>query len=207
MLARLQLMLGLERGLVVGGEVDLPEGGALVLAPSAGAGAGIWACLRARLGAHRPLALLVPKRAWLLRRFVGRHVSLIDATAGLDTVMAVKAALARGALVITLADRVADEARPLRASTPGGEVAVAAAPFVLAAVLKCPVLFAAARSQAGRWQLELAPLFAKLILPPGDREAALVAAAQAFAERAYAQRLAARPAPAGNEPHRHPRVI
>jgi predicted LPLAT superfamily acyltransferase len=102
--------------------------------------------------------------------------------------MQVKECVARGELVTILADSTAADPRPLAVNFLGGRLRLPAAPFVLAAVLKCPVLLGFGLYRGGaRYDFFCEPLLEglqdKVVLPPGDREAALTAVAQRYADR------------------------
>jgi predicted LPLAT superfamily acyltransferase len=152
---------------------------------------GTLACLRA-LPTSLPLTLLVsladPTVDRLNRLFArldrARPVRLLGAGTGLEAVMKVKEAIARGELVAVLADRSAHDPRPLSVEFLGGRREVPAGPFVLAAVLKCPVLLGFGLFRGGgRYDFHCEVLADKVVLPPGDRETALTAVAQRYAER------------------------
>jgi predicted LPLAT superfamily acyltransferase len=158
-----------------------------------GAHLGTLACLRA-LPAGPPLTLVVNRGNVdainrLLARFdPARRLRVIGASGGLDTVMQVKECVARGELVTILADSTAADPRPLAVDFFGGRLRVPAAPFVLAAVLKCPVLVGFGLYRGGaRYDFYCEPLLGglhdKVVLPPGEREAALQRVAQQYADR------------------------
>ena len=66
----------------------------------------------------------------------------------------------------------------------GGRIELPTGPYVLASVLKCPIYLTFGLYQApNRYDLYCEPFADDIVLPRGDREPALRALAQRYAER------------------------
>jgi predicted LPLAT superfamily acyltransferase len=102
----------------------------------------------------------------------------------LAAVLQIRECIERGELVAILADRTHPGARNLTVDFLGGRAQLPAGPFVLAATLRCPVLLTFGLYRGGtHYDLFCEPFADKVALPRQDREAALNAVAQRFADR------------------------
>lgn len=105
--------------------------------------------------------------------------------------VSVKERLEQGELIAVMGDRVGLSERVVRATFFGGEAPFAAGPFLLAAVLKCPVyLVFGLYSEPNRYDLYCETFAESVILPRARREEALQALVQRYADRVaeYARR-------------------
>lgn len=102
----------------------------------------------------------------------------------LDFALKIRACIERGELVAILADRVTPDGRTTRARFLGEEAAFPTGPFILAAALHCPVYltFGLYRGD-NRYDLYCEPFAERIDLPRKQREQALAASVQRFAER------------------------
>lgn len=92
-------------------------------------------------------------------------------------------AVERGELVALFADRVGLNERSAEVEFLGEPTVMPTGPYVLAALLKCPVLVVAGLFEApNRYSLHCRPFADRVVLPRGRRDDALAAYAQAFAE-------------------------
>jgi predicted LPLAT superfamily acyltransferase len=118
-----------------------------------------------------------------------RFISL--STEPLDFVLKIRACIERGELVAILADRVAPDGRRTSARFLGDEAPFPTGPFILAAALRCPVYltFGLYRGD-NRYDLHCEPFAERIDLPRKQREQALEAVVQRFADRleAYVRR-------------------
>lgn len=90
----------------------------------------------------------------------------------------------RGELVAMLADRVGLTERSVPVALLGDEVAMPAGPWIVAAMLGCPVgLVFGAYTAPRRYDVHYEPFAERLTLPRGARDAAIEAAARRFAAR------------------------
>jgi len=118
---------------------------------------------------------------------------------GPDTAIHLKACVERGEWVAIAGDRVPvlsrDRSRDNRVSRVpflGAPAAFSHGPWVLAAVLDCPVyLLFCRRTGSGRWQVSFERFAERIVLPRGDRAGALVAYIGRYAERLAAECRAA----------------
>jgi predicted LPLAT superfamily acyltransferase len=95
----------------------------------------------------------------------------------------VRAAVARGELVAILADRVSGP-RTVAAPFLGRQAHFPAGPFLIAAVLRCPVYLAVGLYFAPNcYEIYCEPFAAEIHLPRADRNAALAKAVAAYAAR------------------------
>jgi predicted LPLAT superfamily acyltransferase len=102
----------------------------------------------------------------------------------LAAVLQIRECIERGELVAILADRTHPASRSVTVDFLGGRAKLPAGPFMLAATLRCPVLLTVGLYRGGtRYDLFCEPFADKLALPRQDREAALTACAQRFADR------------------------
>jgi predicted LPLAT superfamily acyltransferase len=96
----------------------------------------------------------------------------------------VRARLEQGEFVALLGDRVGLNDRVVRARFLGEPAAFAAGPFLLAAVLRCPVyLTFGLYREPGRYDLSCEPFAERIELPRRDREGALADVVQRYATR------------------------
>lgn len=99
-------------------------------------------------------------------------------------ILEAKARLADGELVALLGDRVGLNDNAVTAHFLGAPARFAAGPFTMAAVLKCPVYLTVALYTApNRYALYCEPFAERIVLPREDRETALRAYAQRYADR------------------------
>lgn len=95
----------------------------------------------------------------------------------------VREAIERGELVALFGDRVGLNERRAEVEFLGAKTVLPTGPYVLAALLKCPVLFVAGLYEApNRYSLHCRPFADRVLLPRGRREQALAAYAQAYAD-------------------------
>jgi predicted LPLAT superfamily acyltransferase len=91
--------------------------------------------------------------------------------------------IAEGGWVALLGDRAAG-GRTVTVEFFGRPAEVAAGPYLLAAALRCPVIFVACvYEEPNRYRLRLEPLFERVELPRGDRDEGVRRHAQEFADR------------------------
>ncbi|MCB9732437.1 MAG: lipid A biosynthesis acyltransferase [Deltaproteobacteria bacterium] len=96
----------------------------------------------------------------------------------------VKERVAAGELVAVMGDRVGLSERVVKAEFFGEEAPFAAGPFLMAAVLKCPVyLVFGIYSEPNRYDLYCETFAESVILPRSSREEALKALVQRYADR------------------------
>lgn len=103
-----------------------------------------------------------------------------------QAVFEVRRCLERGEVVAILGDRVeaSDRGRSSRVPFLGGEVELPQAPFLLANLLGCPVVFMVAlREAAGRYQVFCHPLADPVRLEPGRRQEGVRQLLVAYAEQ------------------------
>lgn len=124
----------------------------------------------------------------LLARFrggeAGRMIQVTDI--GPETAIALGAAIERGEWVAVAGDRVPvlSAGRVARVPFLGGMADFSHGPWLLAALLDCPVhLLFCRRRQRGQWALTLEPFAARISLPRGRRDEALSEYAAAYAAR------------------------
>ena len=119
--------------------------------------------------------------------------SVIDASQrGPALALALKEALAEGALVGTMADRVRDDERAVSVEFLGDTARLPAGPWILANVLHVPVILAFSIYRGGnRYDVQFEMMADKVDLPRSTREQALQEYAQRYADRlAHHARLA-----------------
>jgi predicted LPLAT superfamily acyltransferase len=167
-----------------------PDRGAIVV----GAHLGSFDALRALADRDkRPVNVLMftrhaPRINALFRRLspeVQLRVIEADPNA-LDTVLRIRACIDRGELVAMLADRVAvgDRGRTCRVPLLGGDVELPQAPYLLAALIGCPLFFMVALRQPGaRYRVEAEVLADRVELPRGERDRRVCELAAAYAAR------------------------
>jgi predicted LPLAT superfamily acyltransferase len=99
-------------------------------------------------------------------------------------VFQIKQCIDRGELVAILGDRVGLTGGCVRARFLGEQARFASGVYSLAAVLRCPVYFTAGLYRApNRYDLYCEPFAERVVLPRGERSAALERYAQQFADR------------------------
>ncbi len=92
--------------------------------------------------------------------------------------------IANGHLLAMMADRVGPNEKTVEVEFFGEPASFAAGPFLLAAVLKCPVYIVfGLYSEPNRYDLFCEPFCEKVVLPRGNREAGLQKAVEQYAER------------------------
>ena len=102
----------------------------------------------------------------------------------LDFALRVRECIERGELVAILADRVGPDVRTSRARFLGADALFPSGPFILAAALHCPVYLTFGLYRGGtRYDLYCEPFAERIDLPRKQREQALAAAVQRYAER------------------------
>lgn len=119
--------------------------------------------------------------------------SVIDASQrGPALVLAIKQALDRGSLVGMMADRFRHDEKTVTVDFLGGKARLPASPWIIAGVMQVPVVIAFGLYRGGsRYEAHLELLAERVTLPRGDREAAIQAYAQRYADRlAHYARLA-----------------
>lgn len=110
-----------------------------------------------------------------------RVVELVEGDPGV--ILKLRRLIDAGAWVALLADRAAG-GRTVTVDFFGRPAEVAAGPYLLAAALRCPVLFVACVYEApNRYRLQAEPLFERVELPREDRDAGVREHAQRFADR------------------------
>jgi predicted LPLAT superfamily acyltransferase len=99
-----------------------------------------------------------------------------------QTMLQVAEALARGEIVALLADRVVAGDKMVRCDFLGGEAPLPEGPFVLAAMLRVPVvLFSAVYAGGRRYRIRFEPFAERIVLARASRAAALQAYCQRYA--------------------------
>lgn len=122
----------------------------------------------------------------LLERLNPRFAqSVIDASQrGPTLVLKLREALAEGAMVCLMADRVRAGEPALRADFLGAPATLPAAPWILAAALRVPVILAFGIYRGGRrYELHLELFAQRIDAPRAERQAALQSCAQRYARR------------------------
>ncbi len=111
--------------------------------------------------------------------------SVIDASQrGPAIALALKDALAEGAVVGTMADRVREDERAVSVNFLGDTAQLPAGPWIFASTLNVPVILAFSLYRGGnRYDVEFELISEKIDLPRSIREQALQKYAQAYADR------------------------
>lgn len=122
----------------------------------------------------------------LIQRFAPQsQVSLIQAADfGVNTAVAISAAIERGEWVVMMADRMpvhGGDGRSITADFLGAPAAFPLGPFVLAAALRCPVYTLFCVRLQGRYKAEVAMLSDGVAAPRKQRQAALNALVTSYA--------------------------
>jgi len=116
----------------------------------------------------------------------GFEVNLLQISAlGPDTAIMLRDKIDRGELLVIVGDRTppAENGRIVSANFLGAPALFPQGPFILAALLECPVyLFACAREASG-YRVHFDPFAERIELPRGRREAAIAQHAQRYADR------------------------
>lgn len=165
-----------------------------------GAHLGSVAALLPALAAHGLTTTLVVAQGdaarlgpWIQRLNPTLPVRVLDVAPGsVDFIMTIKQRVADGELVWVLADRAALAQRRVTVDFFGEPAVLPADPWVLAGVLRCPVLLGlAVHSSPDRYDLYWEPLSDRFELPRQAREATIARHAQQYADRlAHHGRLA-----------------
>lgn len=112
---------------------------------------------------------------------------------GAATALALKERIERGEWVVIAGDRVpVHGGRTVDVRFLGGSAPLPVGPYVLAAVLECPVHLLFCLRRAGRYHVYFEPFAERITLPRAERETHLVREAQRFADR-LAQYVALEP--------------
>ena len=104
----------------------------------------------------------------------------------IDTVLRIRACIARGEIVAMLGDRSepGDAGRRCRVPLLGGEVDLPEAPYRLAGLLGCPLFFMVAlRRRTAHYEVHAEVLAERVELPRGERDERIRALAAAYAAR------------------------
>lgn len=102
----------------------------------------------------------------------------------IDVMARVQDALQHGRMVVAMADRTGLDSRVVKARFCGAEAPFAGGPFLMAAVLRCPVyLVFALYSPPNRYDLYMEKFADRIELPRHDRERALAEWVQRYATR------------------------
>ncbi|MBL0059039.1 MAG: lipid A biosynthesis acyltransferase [Elusimicrobia bacterium] len=160
--------------------------------------------LSAHLGSHDALRALINRWGWklnvvmyrghspliseLFRRLTpAREVGLIEDEPGSpDTVLRLREAVARGECVGLLGDRepAGGGGRGMEVPFFGRKAIFPSTPFLLAALLECPVFLALAVSTGPRrYSIHVERIIDRIPLPRGEREQVLQGVVRHFAER------------------------
>ncbi|MFP2422075.1 glycosyltransferase family 2 protein [Pseudescherichia vulneris] len=117
-------------------------------------------------------------------------INLISVTdVGPDTAMLLKEKLDQGEWVAIVGDRIAvnpqrgGDWRVIWSDFMGSPAPFPQGPFILASVLKCPVLMIFALKQQGKLQVHCEPFADPLLLPRGERQQALQTTVDRYAQR------------------------
>lgn len=116
----------------------------------------------------------------------GRHATFLemDPEGGMDFMLRIQEIVDRGGIVAMLADRVTGNARSVEAPFLGAPARFAAGPFLVAAMLKCPVYFTCGiYRDPNLYELHCEPFAERIELPRKEREAALARYVAQYAER------------------------
>jgi predicted LPLAT superfamily acyltransferase len=109
---------------------------------------------------------------------------LLQMGEGVDFMLRIKELLEQGALIAILADRVGSEDRAAEATFLGDTARFPTGPYILAAALKCPVYLTFGLYRDPKtYALFCEPFAEKIELPRKDRQGALAAYAQRYADR------------------------
>jgi predicted LPLAT superfamily acyltransferase len=115
----------------------------------------------------------------------GSQTRLIEMGGGdsLDFMLKIRERVEEGGLVAILGDRPPPDGKTVEVDFLGGKVALPAGPYILAASLRCPVYFTAGLYRGGNhYELFCVPFADSVVLPRGDRQAAIARYAQQYAD-------------------------
>lgn len=165
------------------------KGGVVLL----GAHFGSFEALRAGARTQSPARVNVvmdQRNARMIRKFLSAAapddgLAILEVGEGAaDLLLRARACVERGEQVAVLADRVGDTPRHVRVPFLGGEASFPQGPFLLAASLRCPVFLTVGIYRGGgRYDLVAEKLAEQVLLPRGDRQAALEGYVRAYANR------------------------
>jgi predicted LPLAT superfamily acyltransferase len=111
------------------------------------------------------------------------HARLLEPRPGIEFALQLRDCLERGELVGVLGDRSID-GKTVEVDFLGSPARFPTGAFALAAAMRCPVLITfALHTPPNRYDLYCEPLVEQVVLPRKEREAALRAHVQAYAER------------------------
>ncbi|MCA9533900.1 MAG: hypothetical protein KC593_09480 [Myxococcales bacterium] len=100
-----------------------------------------------------------------------------------DFMLKIRERVEEGGLVAILGDRPPPDGKTVVVDFLGGKVALPAGPYILAATLRCPVYFTAGLYRGGnQYELYCIPFAERIVLPRGDRQAAIAGYAQQYAD-------------------------
>ena len=159
-----------------------------------GAHLGNWEMSRAlaHFGGYRGInAVVYTEHARRFNRLLKRAnadvtVNLIPvSTIGPDTAILLQERIDRGELLVIVGDRTppGDGGRVVNASFLGAEAPFAQGPYIIAALLGCPVYLFFCLREGERYRIYLEPFAPRLRLPRSEREQALRQWAQRYAQR------------------------
>lgn len=159
-----------------------------------GAHLGNWEMSRAlaHFGGYRAInAVVYTEHARRFNRLLRRvnadvNVNLIPvSTIGPDTAILLQDKIDLGELLVIVGDRTppGDGGRVVNVSFLGASAPFAQGPYIVAALLGCPVYLFFCLREGGRYRIHLEPFASRLRLPRGDRERGLREWAQRYAER------------------------
>jgi predicted LPLAT superfamily acyltransferase len=122
--------------------------------------------------------------AALRRLNPGVDQGLIQIEEGPTFVLAVEERISAGGIVATMGDRIGADGKHAEAEFLGGRAAFPTGPYLLAAVLGCPVYLAyGLYREPNVYELHCEPFADRISLPRGAREEALARHVQAYATR------------------------
>jgi predicted LPLAT superfamily acyltransferase len=125
-------------------------------------------------------------RALLAAESADYAVNLIHvAQIGPETVLDLRDKIERGELLVIVGDRTppAQNGRVCTVEFLGAPAAFAQGPYVLAALLECPVYLFFCLREEGGYRIYFEPFAERVVLPRQEREAALLGYAQRYARR------------------------
>ncbi len=100
----------------------------------------------------------------------------------LDFMLKIRERVEEGGLVAILGDRPPPDGKTVEVDFLGGKVLLPAGPYILASTLRCPVFFTAGIYRGGNhYELYCIPFADRIVLPRGDRQAAIARYAQEYA--------------------------
>jgi predicted LPLAT superfamily acyltransferase len=109
---------------------------------------------------------------------------LIQIEEGAPFVLAVEDRISRGGIVATMGDRTGSDGKRAEAHFLGGRASFPTGPYLLAAVLRCPVYLAfGIYREPDRYDLHIEPFADRIELPREARQEALARHVQAYATR------------------------